>query len=107
MSSADPARSLSVPIDRRDRDTLERAAAALRSGRALSLRSRDAAVADAAERIVQAFDAVAARASASAGSPERHTAATALDELQALVRDDRATSALQRLRHAISALATT
>ena len=69
MSSSDPVRSVSVPIDRCDRDTLERAAAALRSGRALSLRSRDDTVADAAERIVRSFDLAASRTDAEATLP--------------------------------------
>jgi hypothetical protein len=93
MSASDSARSVSVPIDRCDRDTLERAAAALRSGRALSLRTRDDAVADAAERIVRAFDLAVSRPDAeaapalSAPSPSRP-------------HDDRAVSLLARLRRA-------
>jgi hypothetical protein len=91
MSSSDPSRSVLVPIDRSDRDTLERAAAALRSGRALSLRRRDDAVVEAAERIVRSFDAAAAPQTAAVPAPATSRAP-----------DDRGPSLLRRLRRALA-----
>jgi hypothetical protein len=94
MSASDPVRSVSVPIDRCDRDTLERAATALRSGRALSLRRRDDAVVDAAERIVRSFDTAAA-----ASQPD---AEGALPIPPSRARNERAPSFLRRLRRALA-----